>query len=146
MRFLHRRKIDVWMSAEKLVHCGGSAFGSTDNNKIRRRVVLCHDKSDYADDSFSKQPECVFAGGKSVKRKQVICFRFAGPPSKINLSIHFSFNSIIPVYLHTYLKRWSRGRVARQRSAKPCTAVRIRPRPPLSSANQIVCAPLSDSW
>ncbi len=26
-------------------------------------------------------------------------------------------------------QKWSRGRVARQRSAKPCTAVRIRPRP-----------------
>jgi hypothetical protein len=25
------------------------------------------------------------------------------------------------------LNKWSRGRVARQRSAKPCTAVRIRP-------------------
>ena len=41
--------------------------------------------------------------------------------------------------MHSNLKKnWSRGRVARQRSAKPRTAVRVRPRPQVDPDYQLV--------
>ena len=47
------------------------------------------------------------------------------------------------VYLQTETGKWSDGRVARQRSAKPRTAVRIRFRPQNQMDNKLIYSELS---
>src|SRR5690606_31370130 len=63
--------------------------------------------------------------------KPILCFIFAFPFSKGCIPWFHKEELGIQKTLNNSIIR-SRGRVARQRSAKPCTAVRIRPRPQFS--------------